>query len=990
MLDRLANMIVKHPKAIVVFWIAVLLISIPAMMQLNSVVSYQITDGASSSYESLKAQDIIDENFQTAVANGTAFIVLQSDNVTDAEIRDYVLALQERIESSKDITYFGNISSIYSVSDLVIAGYVQQLGPNLYSAETQVNTSAFLLYGIPYIYEQNWAYIHSTYPSYTTAQVDGAAYAATGQYLEQALATADASNKTMANGYYHAFTGVWNATAASPTLSSDPMARANYSISMVAPTFISQLPSEYQPVMNATLSSFNLQMFSNPEVVKSAVHSFTLNLVSQKAGITNMTFLQDIYNLGPTYDAAKVNEYAHSVMTNGTLSSYPVQIPATYLSSFVASNNHTMLVMVGFTVDANYVTDDGDKPLLDDVKVIRNIVSDLNSAQHSSITTYVTGDAAISSDMKSSSERDLAIIEPLTIIIIIVLMGIMFRSVLAQWIPLGAVAIAIGISEALVFFIGTYVANVMYFVTTLLVTVLLGVGTDYSIFLMTRYKEERIKGATREQAVHTAVTWAGESILTSGATVIIAFLAMSTASYSMVQTMGLILGLAIVVALLVALTLVPSLIMVFGNRIFWPNNGQRWKRYCEKYNQKKAAGNRGYFHRAASNAVKYSKIIVIVAILASLPAAYIYATAETSFDFIGSIGSSESTDGLHALSQDFGAGLIMPTYVVMDSSDVTIYNGTGLNMQYMDAVENITATIAANHEVQSITSPTRPYGELVDYHNFSGLSAEIQQKILSMVGTNNQTVLITVTLTDEPMSTASVNLMPTLRDELNNAVGNESILSGTQILVGGQSAVIHDLSVDMNHQFTFIETLVVIGIFIVLMLVLGSVLLPAFAVVSIALSIAWSFAATYFVFGVWMDVPLLFLVPLILFVMLMGIGMDYNVFILTRIREEAHKGKGTNDAVIDAVEATGGIITALALIMAGAFGSLMLSTNTMLQEFGFALAFAVLCDAMIVRTYIVPAAMSLMGEKAWWAPGRLQRVGKREKLDKKEGPKDVQ
>ncbi|OPY29723.1 MAG: MMPL family protein [Methanomassiliicoccales archaeon PtaU1.Bin030] len=177
--------------------------------------------------------------------------------------------------------------------------------------------------------------------------------------------------------------------------------------------------------------------------------------------------------------------------------------------------------------------------------------------------------------------------------------------------------------------------------------------------------------------------------------------------------------------------------------------------------------------------------------------------------------------------------------------------------------------------------------------------------------------------------------------------------------------------------------MVIIGIFLVLMIVLGSLLLPAFAIVSIAMSIAWSFAATYLVFGLWLDAPLLFLVPLILFVMLMGIGMDYNVFILTRIREEAHKGKETKQAVVDAVEATGGIITALALIMAGAFGSLMFSGNTMLQEFGFALAFAVLCDAMIVRTYVVPAAMTLMGEKAWWAPGRLQRVGRRERLEKK-------
>jgi RND superfamily putative drug exporter len=982
-------MIIKHYKAIVVIWLAALLLSVPALLQVNSVVNYQITEGASADYESLQAADIIDENFQTSVANGTIIIVLQSDNVTNAEMRDFVVALEERIRGSSDITNLENVSSIYSVSELVIATYVQQLGPNLYDAEEQVNTSAFLLYGVPFIYEQNWEYISATNPGMPVAQIDAAAYTATSAYLDQYLAGADASTRTMAYGYYYAIADVWNAAATSPSLAADPMARANYSIDAVAPVFISQLPAEYRSVMNATLDAFDLTMFSDPAAIQATVHAFALDLVGQMAGIDNTTFLQDIYEIGPSPSSGEVGAYARSVVTNGTLSTYPVKVPSTYLSSLVAGNNHTMLFMATFSVSAAYTTDDGDKPLLDDVGAIRDIITDLKSETGGSITTYVTGDAAISADMESSSASDLAIIEPLTIVIIIVLMGALFRSVLAQWLPLGAVGIALGVSEAVVFLIGTYVSSVMYFVLTLLIVVLLGVGTDYSIFLMTRYKEERMKGATREQAVHTAVCWAGESIITSGATVIIAFLAMSTASYSMVQTMGLILGLSIVIALLVALTLVPSLIMLLGNRIFWPNTGNRWKKYCDKFNQKKAAGKHGYFHRAASFAVKHAKVVLVVALVVSIPAVYVYATAATSFDFIGSMGSTESTDGLDAMSNDFGAGLITPTYVVLDSPAVVIYNGTAPNLEYMNAVENVTSTVAAADGVRSVTGPTRPYGELVDYRNFTGLPAETQEKMLSMIGTDNRTVLITVTLADEPMSTTSVDLIPVLRAELADAVSNEPILSGTNVLVGGETAVIHDISVDMNHQFTYIEVLVIIGIFVVLMLVLGSLPLPAFAIISIAMSIAWSFAATYLVFGVWLEAPLLFLVPLILFVMLMGIGMDYNVFILTRIREEAHKGKSAKEAVVDAVEATGGIITALALIMAGAFGSLMFSGNTMLQEFGFALAFAVLCDAMIVRTYVVPAAMSLMGERAWWAPGRLQRVGRREKLEK-EGPKSEQ
>jgi len=256
--------------------------------------------------------------------------------------------------------------------------------------------------------------------------------------------------------------------------------------------------------------------------------------------------------------------------------------------------------------------------------------------------------------------------------------------------------------------------------------------------------------------------------------------------------------------------------------------------------------------------------------------------------------------------------------------------------------------------------------------------------MLQSVGSDNKSVLLTVVLKEQPQKASAVDFMATLRDQLADAKAGLPALSSSDILVGGSTATLYDMSLSTSEQFTNIELLVIVGIFIVLMIVLGSILLPIFAIVSIAMSITWAFAAVTLVFGTWLGLPILWIIPLILFVMLMGIGMDYNVFILTRIREEVHKGKEIKEAVVDAVDWTGGIITALALIMAGAFGSIMLSSNTMLQMFGFALALAVLLDAMVVRTYIVPAAIVLMGKWAWWAPGRLQRVGRAEKMAKKD------
>jgi len=785
-------------------------------------------------------------------------------------------------------------------------------------------------------------------------------------------------------GYYYAFAAAWNATAADPSLVADPVARADFCVNSVAPDFIASLPltGEQKQVMMGVLYSFDLTNFNDPD----AVHAFTLDMISQASTITNMTFLQEVYDLGPSYSPEVVDSYVSSIISSGTLATYPVKVPTQYLSSLVSSNNQTMLVTLSFSVAADYVTEDGFRPLFDNVDIVRSLIGEVNYETGNAMTAYVTGEAAISADMMSSSMEDMALIEPFTIIIIFVLMGILFRSVVAQFLPLGAVAVALGISQALVFVIGSTVAQIDSTVLTILFALLMGIGVDYSIFIITRYREERIKGAAREEAVHTSITWAGESIVTSGLTVMISFFAMALASFSFVQTMGLVMGMAIFVALMVSLTLIPAVLMLVGNRVFWPNTRQRWKRYANNVMQKKKEGNHGYFHQAASFGVKHAKIVVVVAIIVSIPATYIYLTAEPSFDFIGSMGDSESIQGMNALSEDFGAGRIMPTQVVI-TGDTYVYENGEFNIAYLDAIENLTASIAADTSmVQQVTGVTRPYGTVVDYHNISYMPEEQQallvNTMLLSVGSSNKTVLLTVVLKPEPQSNEAVAYISTLRELVIDTQTIEPELAESTILVGGGTASLYDLSTSIGEQFGMIEIIVVIGIFIVLMIVLGSLLLPLFAVLSIAMSIVWSFALTYLIFGEWLGVPILFIVPLVLFVMLMGIGMDYNVFILTRIREEVHKGKELNRAIVDAVDWTGGIITALALIMAGAFGSMMLSSNDMLVMFGFALTVAILIDAMIVRTYIVPAAMSLMGKWAWWAPGRLQREGREEKMKK--------
>ncbi len=820
---------------------------------------------------------------------------------------------------------------------------------------------ALFIWGIPDNYTKNW--IESGSGSNETA------YNGTAAYINS-LQLNDTDN-ALALNYLGEFNDAWNST---PVDINNPFITASTAVNKTVPALIPFYPAWAQQILLPSFKYFSITNYSNPALI----HTVSIGLIGQAASITNTTFLQDVYDIGPTYTSVNAAQLANSVVSNGTVYTYPIQLSSSIVSQLISTNNKTMLMTVDFTVSSSYADSNGNKPLIQDVSSIRNIITSLKSQMGTNVVTYVTGDAAITADLQTSSASDMALIEPITIFIIIILMGILFRSVLGQFLPLAVVGIAIGLSQAVIFLVGTLVTPVNSMVSTLLFTVLMGVGTDYSIFIIMRYREERIKGATREEGVRTSITWAGESIVTSGATVIIAFFAMGISSYSVVQTMGLVLGLSIMVALLLAMTMIPSILMLVGNRIFWPTSGKHWKKYADGVMNKRKSGKRNYFYKASSFSVDHAKIVVIIAILISIPTAYVFLSTQTNYDFIDSMGNPESIQGMNALSADFGAGKIMPTEIVV-TGNVTIYNGNSFNIAYLNSIDNITKDLLTNPNVQSVTSITRPFGTLIDYQNMSTMSptqrAQLTSEMLQFVGKDNNCVVLTVVLKDQPESSAAVNYIPILRDDLASIKPSQNILSNSTILVGGSTAQLYDTSVVTNQQFTLIGVLVIVGIFVVLMLVLGSLLLPTFAIVSILMSITWSFALTTLLFGFILGKPILYLVPLILFVMLMGIGMDYNVFILTRIREEVHKGKSTKQAVVDAVDWTGGIITALALIMAGAFGSLMISSNTMLQEFGFALFVAVILDAMVVRTYVVPAVMALMGKKAWWAPGRLQREG---------------
>ena len=297
------------------------------------------------------------------------------------------------------------------------------------------------------------------------------------------------------------------------------------------------------------------------------------------------------------------------------------------------------------------------------IPAVRGMVSDATEGVDGIVGTYVTGTDAISYDTSSGANKDIHRIDPISVLLVLILIGLFFRSLITAATPPVVIGMAYGVLLALVFGIGSILG--IYYITTILVLVsMLGAGCDYCIFIVSRYREERIGGKDHDAALRESIIWAGESIITSGVSVIIGFGSLMLCSFSLVSTMGLVLALGIVLALLAALTFVPSLLMIVGDKIFWPAKISSDPPKSGFFKKMGEIGHR-YFTHSATSAIKYAKVFVVVTILLTVPLAYIALSSQSSYDMISAMPPGEAKDGVAIISDNLGGGLLMPTMITM-------------------------------------------------------------------------------------------------------------------------------------------------------------------------------------------------------------------------------------------------------------------------------------------------------------------------------------
>ena len=709
---------------------------------------------------------------------------------------------------------------------------------------------------------------------------------------------------------------------------------------------------------------------------------------------------------------------------------------------------------------------------------IRDLVAEAKEAVGVDIVTYVTGSSAIGFDTEDGAMTDVKRIDPFSILLVLILIGLFFRSFVSAATPPCVIGFAYAMTLAVIYGL-SQLMGIYYMTSTIVLIAMLGAGCDYCIFILSRYREERMAGKDHNEALREAIVWAGESITTSGISVIIGFGAMSLCSFAMIKTMGIVLAAGIVFALLAALTLIPAIIAVVGDKIFYPNKAEKLdpkgKTMNSWYGSIVKFGHR-YFRSSAEHATKYAVPIVLAAVLITLPLGYVAVNNSGSFDMISTMPESESKEGVEAITENAYGGLIMPTYVLLeidnddelyvvdDSAGTWVWNNEGKdyaeyttrlsmsvwdvdgslfnllmgrsdgNMAYavgpMDFSEMIGLVNVANDpNGLNITDlipllaifpfTAEEFGELSEELMSGNVTFnEIFQRFMSpfpeamvvpimmciqlmldgtltedqcaakinyianrTIGTvseahdGKQYMRMTAVVKDEPMSDLSMTTITSVKDLVDKEMGDEGEDLFAKAYVTGTVPVLVDMSESINKDFKMIEVIVIVLIALLLFFVMKSYLTPLRSLVTIIMSVLWTLGLTFIVFEGILGVPVTFIMPIILFVICLGLGMDYDILLTTRIRENVSKGMSNDKAIKEAIVKSGSIITICGIIMAGAFGTMMLSTSPMLQEIGFALCFAIAVDALVIRTYVVPALMHLMGKWNWVGPKWLVRDG---------------
>jgi len=519
--------------------------------------------------------------------------------------------------------------------------------------------------------------------------------------------------------------------------------------------------------------------------------------------------------------------------------------------------------------------------------------------------------------------------EAVGLAVAIVILLLAFGSVVAMGLPIGTALLGLMVGAGSLSLVA-YVVAIPSWATVIGSMIGLGVGIDYALFILTRFREYLAEGRDVEDAVGRALATAGRSVVFAGGTVVVAILGLAVARIPFITAGGIGISLIVLVMVLASVTLLPALLAVAGHRVNGRRSGRpdiaglRWRRWGAHVGR-----------HATAYAIGAS--VLLVALAAPVSA------LRLGFPDEGTMPQSRTERRAYDLiASGFGPGANGPLVIAVDvANDPT-------------ALDSLASAIAAD----------------------PGIAQVSRVQVAPQTGV--------AVLVAEPTTSPQAEATRDTIDRLRSEVFPQALAgSPARAHVGGQVAVFADLGHRVQDRLPWFIAAVVMLSFVLLMLVFRSLLVPLKAAVMNLLSVSAAYGVLVMVFqwgwgadliGLESTVPILSFIPLFMFAILFGLSMDYEVFLLSRVREEYLRTGDNDEAVVRGLAGTARTITSAALIMVAVFGGFVLGEDPLTKMMGLGLATAIAVDATIVRLVLVPATMKLLGSANWWLPGWLDRV----------------
>jgi RND superfamily putative drug exporter len=587
-------------------------------------------------------------------------------------------------------------------------------------------------------------------------------------------------------------------------------------------------------------------------------------------------------------------------------------------SELVSANGNVAYTVLTVPTDFNKSADWGKE------------VRDITGENANGMSILLTGDLGFSADAEEIfGDLDTKLLGA-TVLLVLILLALIYRAVLVALTPLLVVFFSYTVATAFVYLYAKSGASVSSNGTTILVVLMFGVGTDYSLLLVSRFREELRRIEDKHEAMSHALQRTGPTILASGLTVALAMLVLALADTRLTSSLGPVSAIGVTSAMFAGLTLLPAMLTIFGRTGFWP---RRATVACDP--EHPAVGRQGWWRRVGDKVLERPLPAMLATVAFFMGGAIGLAAYKVDYSTTNFFKQSvDAVEGFEVLGQAFPKGTLAPMTVLVERSggEVTRQDveGTVRRISAVDGVARATPT---------------------------GLRSQ-----------NGEFASIDVILQSDPYKESTLEVVPELRDNVGD------LSPGLTALVGGGSAIQFDYDETIQDDLKLIVPITLLVIFLILAVLLRALIAPLVLIASVILSffctLGLSILFIRFVVG---DPGFDASLPTFAFIFLVALGIDYTIFLMARVREESRR-HGTREGTLRALSVTGPVITSAGIILAGTFSVLMTLPVTYTFDLGFMVAVGILLDTFVVRTIMVPAAVELIGDRIWW-PSTAERGG---------------